>query len=111
MKEGRMGKEQIYPVNKLHRERRFGLIQQSRLAVVLTGATVISWLGEVIHNAIEFPHMSVLSPENSLPGLIAAVLLTACTISRFSRLSLGLLFGWGALNLVGGVITVLPLGF
>ncbi len=70
----------------------------------------MSWLGEVVHNAIELPSLTILSPENSIPGLVAALLLGAYLFLPGQRVAIFLLFGWGLLNMIGGgIISVLPL--
>jgi hypothetical protein len=72
---------------------------------------MLSWLGEVIHNAYELPALTVLSPEASIPGAIAALLLAAYLFSPYTRVALWLLLFMGLLNLIGGgIFSVLPLG-
>jgi len=61
------------------------LALNGRFAVAIAIATVLSWLGEVVHNALELPGLTVLSPEASIPGAIAAFLLS---VYLFSPLSL-----------------------
>ena len=86
------------------------LDQTGRITVLLALATLFSWLGEAIHNAVELPGLTILSLETSIPGIVAALFFGAYLFSPFTRLSLGLLLGWGLLNLVGGgIISVLPL--
>jgi len=34
----------------------------------------LSWLGLFVHNSIELPPLNLLSPENSLPALVTALL-------------------------------------
>ena len=88
------------------------LDQTGRITVLLALATLFSWLGEAIHNAVELPGLTILSLETSIPGIVAALFFGAYLFSPFTRLSLGLLLGWGLLNLVGGgIISVLPLNF
>ena len=83
-----------------------------RITVMLALATMLSWLGEAVHNAVELPGLTILSLENSIPGIVAALLFGAYLLSPFKRASVGLLLGWGLLNLVGGgIISVLPLNF
>jgi hypothetical protein len=87
------------------------LALNGRAAVAITIATVLSWLGEVIHNALELPSLTVLSPEASFPGVISALLLTAYLFSPYQRVALWLLFFWGLIGLIGGgILSVLPLG-
>jgi hypothetical protein len=87
------------------------LASNGRLAVATTTATMLSWLGEVIHNAYELPALTVLSPEASIPGAISAVLLAAYLFSPYARVALWSLLLVGLLNLIGGgILSVLPLG-
>src|SRR2546426_10949228 len=78
------------------------LDQTGRITVLLALATLFSWLGEAIHNAVELPGLTILSLETSIPGIVAALFFGAYLFSPFTRLSLGLLLGWDLLNLVGG---------
>src|SRR5947209_11580398 len=83
-----------------------------RITVMLALATMLSWFGEAVHNAVELPGLTILSLENSIPGIVAALLFGAYLLSPFKRASVGLLLGSGLLNLVGGgIISVLPLNF
>ncbi len=71
---------------------------------------LLSWLGEYVHNLQELPQLTLLSPENSLPALIAVVLVGVWWLAPFRRASSLLLWLWAALHLaVGAVLTVLPL--
>ena len=88
------------------------LNQTGRIIVLLALATLFSWLGEAIHNAVELPGLTILNLETIIPGILAALLFGVYLFSPSTRLSLGLLLGWGLLNLVGGgIISVLPLNF
>ena len=65
-----------------------------------------------MHNAVELPGLTILSLETSIPGILAVFLFGVYLFSPSTRVSLGLLLGWGLLNLVGGgIISVLPLNF
>ncbi len=69
----------------------------------------LSWLGLFIHNPIELPSLNLLSPENSLPALVAVLLFIAWSLLPTRRLAAGLLLIWGLLHLVGGaIVTVIP---
>ena len=72
-------------------------------------AVVLAWLGMYIHNVADLPNLALTSPENSLPGLAWVVLFLVWWALPGRRLPTGLLFRWGALNLVGGFASVLPL--
>jgi hypothetical protein len=87
------------------------LSSNGRFAVAITIATVLSWLGEVVHNALELPGLTVLSPEASIPGAIAALLLAVYLFAPYTRVALWSLLFWGLLNLIGGgILSVLLLG-
>jgi hypothetical protein len=87
------------------------LALNGRFAVAIAIATVLSWLGEVVHNALELPGLTVLSPEASIPGAIAALLLSVYFFSPYTRVALWLLLSWGILGLIGGgILSVLPIG-
>jgi hypothetical protein len=72
-------------------------------------AVLLAWLGMYIHNVADLPNLTLTSPENSLPGLAWVVLFLVWWALPGRRWPTGLLLGWGALNLVGGFATVLPL--
>ena len=73
--------------------------------------TAISWLGMFIHNELDLP-LTLLSPENSLPGLISIALFLGWWLSPYGRLLAYVLLGWALLHLVaGGILSVLPLPF
>ena len=70
----------------------------------------LSWLGLFTHNSIELPSLNLLSPENSLPALVAVLLFIGWWLPT-RRLPAGLLLMWG-LHLVGGaIVTVIPFSF
>lgn len=73
--------------------------------------TALSWLGEYVHNRVELPQLSALSPENSVPALISLALFIAWWRLSFTRAPRFTLLGWTLVQLVGGVMSVLPLGF
>ena len=71
--------------------------------------TAISWLGMFIHNEIELP-LTLLSPENSLPGLVSVVLFLGWWLMPYRRVLAYALLGWALLHIVaGGILSVLPL--
>ena len=83
-----------------------------RITVMLALATMLSWLGEAVHNAVELPGLTILSLETIVPGTLAGLLFGLYLFLPSTRVSLVLLLGWGLLNLVGGgIISVLPLNF
>jgi hypothetical protein len=62
----------------------------------------LSWLGLFVHNSIELPSLNLLSPENSLPALVAVILFVGWWLLPTRRLAAALLLVWGLLHLVGG---------
>lgn len=72
----------------------------------------LSWLGEVLHNAIELPQLTLLSPENLFPGLISVLLFLVWWRVPDERAPAALLFLWGGIHLLfGAILSVLPLSF
>ena len=56
--------------------------------------------------------MGLLSPENSLPALVAVLLFAGWWLLPTRRLAAALLLVWGLLHLVGGaIVTVIPFSF
>ena len=72
----------------------------------------LSWLGLFVHNSIELPSLNLLSPENSLPALVAVLFFVGWWLLPTRRLAAALLLVWGLLHLVGGaIVTVIPFSF
>jgi hypothetical protein len=72
----------------------------------------LSWLGLFVHNSIELPSLSLLSPENSLPALVAVLLFVGWWLLPTRRLAAALLLVWGLMHLIGGaIVTVIPFSF
>jgi hypothetical protein len=72
--------------------------------------TLISWLGEFVHNRYELPQLTVLSPENSIPLAISVILYVLCLVLPAKRLMLTLILVWALIHLIGGaILSVLPL--
>ena len=87
---------------------------QTKDPVGLVAALILlSWLGELVHNAIELPNLTPLSPENSLPALISLLLFLGWWKQPRGRKAWGwLLFAWAGLHLVGGgILSVIPFAF
>ena len=82
-----------------------------RAAVMITIPMVVYWFGGAGHSVIELPSLTALGPGSSILGLIAPSLHGVYLFSPFSRMSGELLFTWGLLELVGGLVTVPHLGF
>jgi hypothetical protein len=74
--------------------------------------TLLSWLGEFVHNLKELPQLTVLSPENSIPAAVSLALFGLWWLSPFKRGAALLLLAWALLHLVGGaILSVIPFGF
>ena len=72
----------------------------------------LSWLGLFIHNSIELPSLNLISPENSLPALVAVLLFVGWWLLPTRRLAAALLLVWGLMHLIGGaIVTVIPFSF
>ncbi len=81
----------------------------NRQAGLVAVFTAIAWLGMMLHNAVELPNLSLFSPDAGIPTLLFAGLLAAWWRWPHKRLTLALLLGWALVNLVGSILTVLPL--
>ncbi len=81
-----------------------------RVVITLASTTLLAWLGEFVHNAIELPSLTLISPENSIPGVVAALLFGAYFFLPHKRASAAALLVLGLVNFVGGGLSVLPLG-
>lgn len=75
----------------------------------VVAATAVAWTGFYIHNVADLAGQTILSPESLFPSLIwlAAIVLWVVPATRI--VGAWVLLAWAALNLVGGVLTVLPL--
>ncbi len=73
------------------------------------GATVLAWAGFVVHNTADLPGQTIVSPESLLPTMLTFTLLTLWLMPATRRTGAWLLLAWTALNLVGGLLSVLPL--
>ena len=74
--------------------------------------TTLSWLGMMIHNAIELPQLTLLSPEVGIPTLIYIVLALGGWLLPNKRMWATALFVWGLLHLLGGgILSVIPFPF
>ncbi len=74
----------------------------------MAAVVLLAWAGMVVHNLADLP-ISLFSPENTLPGLVWLALLLLWGSLPFARWPAALLLAWGTLNLVGAILTVLPL--
>lgn len=74
--------------------------------------TVLSWLGEAIHNLADLPQLSLLSPENTIPALISLLLLLGLWLSPWKSVMRLALLSWAWINLLGGgILSVIPFPF
>lgn len=76
--------------------------------LAMAGLVSLAWFGMFVHNVADLPDLTLASPENSFPGLVWIAVLVAWMASGGRDSFLWLLFGWGAINLAGAVISVLP---
>ena len=87
----------------------FMVNQQARWVAAFTA---LSWLGMFVHNSLELPTLTLLSPENSLMAFISVLLFMGWWLTPARRVAATLLLGLSALHLIGGAfLSVLPLGF
>ena len=72
----------------------------------------VSWLGEVVHNFVDLPQLTVRSPENSIPALVSAVLVMAWSLLHSKQFPTLALLIWALMHLiVGGLLSVMPFPF
>jgi hypothetical protein len=79
------------------------------LVALVVGATALAWAGFFAHNVADLPGQSILSPESLYPTAVTVVLLVVWWAPTTRTLGTWLLIGWTTLNLVGGLLSVLPL--
>ncbi len=72
---------------------------------------LVSWLGMVIHNAVELPHMPFYRPEYLFPALLSLGLYLAWRGQPHRRKTWGwLLFVWAGIHFViGAMLSAIPL--
>jgi hypothetical protein len=69
-------------------------------------------LGEYVHNLVDLPQLTLLSPENSIPALISVLLFLAWWQLPYKRVTALALLGWTFMHLIGGaVLTIIPFEF
>ena len=74
--------------------------------------TLLSCLGEAIHNRADLPQISLLSPEYTIPALISLVLVLGLWVSPWTKVMRLALLSWAWINLLGGgILSVLPFPF
>lgn len=77
-------------------------------AVVISAA--VAWFGMYLHNVADLPGQDLLSVETFLPTLITFVLVVLWFVRPIRRAVTWALLVWAWISLIGGVISVLPLG-
>lgn len=77
-------------------------------AVIVSAA--VAWLGMYLHNVADLPGQDLLSVETIVPTLITSVLVAHWFVRPIRRAVTWALLVWAWLSLIGGVISVLPLG-
>jgi hypothetical protein len=74
--------------------------------------TFLSWMGLYIHNRIELPQLTLLSPENSVTALVAIALFLIWWFLPSRRTPGILLLTLGLVHLIGGaILSVIPFKF
>lgn len=87
-----------------------GKVDVNRQFGLLVAFTLLAWLGLYLHNDVDLPTLTILSPENSLPALVSGVLVCAWRVTPWKRAVATILLAWSILHLVGGgILSVLPL--
>ncbi len=80
-------------------------LMADRSRELVAALLALSWFGLFVHNAIELPSLNLLSPENSLPALVAVLLFVGWWLLPTRRLAAALLLVWGLLHLVGVLLS------
>ncbi|MCR2762688.1 hypothetical protein NQ152_04105 [Microbacterium sp. zg.B48] len=71
-------------------------------------SAALGWVGLLVHNVADLPGQTIVSPESVIP-LALTVVLVAAWFTRLRSVAAWALLGWGVLNLLGAILTVLPL--
>ncbi|WP_448811060.1 hypothetical protein [Agromyces bauzanensis] len=83
-------------------------VRRWAVAVIVSGA--VAWFGMYMHNIADLPGQDLLSVETSLPTLITFVLVVLWFVRAIRRAVTWALLVWAWISLIGGIISVLPLG-
>jgi multidrug efflux pump subunit AcrB len=84
----------------------------NRTVAWVAASTLLSWLGAYFHNRSELPHLTLLSPENSLTALAALILFVTWWILPRRKVPALLLLVLAVVHLIGGaIISVIPFSF
>jgi hypothetical protein len=73
----------------------------------------LSWFGLYLHNTVDLPGLTLLSPENSIPAVITLLMFLAWWRMPSNVLTNVVFLAWVffAQFLIGGILTVLPFAF
>lgn len=77
----------------------------------VAAATVLAWAGFFVHNIADLPGQTLASSESLLPTVVWLVAAALWLLPRTRRAGAWSLLVWSTINLVGSVLTVLPLPF
>jgi hypothetical protein len=81
-----------------------------RWPVAVVASALVAWFGMLLHNVADLPGQDLLSVETFLPTLITFVLVVLWFVRPIRHAVTWALLVWGWISLIGGVISVLPLG-
>ena len=73
-----------------------------RIALTI-GATVLAWAGLLVHNLVDLPGQTPLSPESLLPTLVTVTLLVLWLVPATRTVATWALLAWSVLNLIGSL--------
>ena len=79
-----------------------------RRALWVPVSAILGWVGLFLHNLADLPDQTIVSPESLIP-LLVTLALVAAWFTSWRPVAAWALLGWGVLNLVGAILTVLPL--
>jgi hypothetical protein len=82
----------------------------NRRFALLVSFALLAWLGLFVNNTADPPALTLVSPENSVPALVSAILVIAWWLLPWKRSATVALLGWGLLHFICGILSVLPLG-
>src|SRR5687767_3480779 len=85
------------------------LSSTNREVGLVAAFTALAWFGEYLHNRLELPQLTLLSPENSGPAILFLLLFAGWSLLPYKRAVAMLMLIWAVLHLlVGAIITVIP---
>jgi len=71
---------------------------------------IIAWFGMYVHNVADLPGLTILSPENAGPTLVWVAVFAVWWLLPDRRWPTVAILAWGWVNLIGGALSVLPIG-